>query len=61
MKICTCEKCRYTFRYPLIPELCPDCGAKKVRQATPAEIKDFYDMQKLLEEEIRDGLWTAPA
>ena len=28
MKICTCEHCRYTFRYPLIPLMCPDCGKK---------------------------------
>ena len=56
MKICTCSQCRYTFRYPLVPTCCPDCGARAVRRATSSEIREFRRMQKIIEEEIRSGL-----
>ena len=57
MKICTCESCRYTFRYPLVPPTCPDCGQKTVRKATEHEIEDYHRMQRILAEEIRLGLY----
>ena len=45
MKICTCENCRFTFRYPLLPLACPDCGKKDaVRPATEKELEDYYKM-----------------
>lgn len=59
MKICTCEKCRYTFRYPLLPPACPDCGSHSVRQATEQEKKEFHRNQKILAQEIRMGLYAA--
>ena len=59
MKICTCEACRYTFRYPLIPPRCPDCGHGKVREANRNEIKEYHRLQKILAEEIRLGIYGA--
>ena len=61
VKICTCEACRYTFRYPLIPPRCPDCGHAKVREARRNEIKEYHRMQKILAEEIRLGIYGAVA
>ena len=58
MKICTCEKCHYTFRYPLLPPACPDCGAKAVRPATEQEKKEYHRNQKILREEINAGLYA---
>ena len=40
--ICTCEKCQYTFFADSLPDRCPDCGAQKVREASPEE-KEWYD------------------
>ena len=57
MKICTCEHCRYTFRYPLIPLTCPDCGMKKVRPANKKEILRFRIEQQIIADEIRAGLY----
>ena len=57
MKICTCEHCRYTFRYPLIPLMCPDCGKKKVRPASKKEILRFRIEQQIIADEIRAGLY----
>ena len=57
MVLCTCEKCRYTFLYPIIPIACPDCGAESVRKATAPEIQEFIRLQKILQEEIRAGIW----
>ena len=58
MKICTCENCRFTFRYPLLPLACPDCGKKDaVRAATEKEIVDYWYMQEIIKEEIRLGLY----
>ena len=57
MILCTCEKCRYTFEYPRIPEHCPDCGAGSVRKAPAPEVRDFARIRKILREEIRLGLW----
>ena len=59
MKICICESCRYTFRYPILPPSCPDCGHKKVRLADKNEIKEFHRLQAILAEEIRMGLYAA--
>ena len=61
MKICTCEACKYTFRYPLLPLHCPDCGRSAVRDATGEEIKEFYHLQEILAEEIRSGIYGAAA
>ena len=71
MKICTCESCHYTFRYPSraretraflsLPPSCPDCGRKNVRPATKEEIREFHRMQAILAEEIRMGLYAAEA
>ena len=57
MRLCTCEACRYIFRYPLIPPRCPDCGKGPVREAAEREIAQYQREQKILEEEIRAGLW----
>ena len=58
MKICTCANCRFTFRYPLLPLACPDCGKKDaVRAATEKEIADYWYMQEIIKEEIRLGLY----
>lgn len=59
MKICTCESCHYTFRYPIIPPSCPDCGNKNVRMADDKEIREYHRLQKILAEEIRMGLYAA--
>ena len=47
MKICTCENCRFTFRYPLLPLACPDCGKDAVRLATEKEVADYWRMQEM--------------
>ena len=60
-RICTCESCRYTFRYPIFPTACPDCGKKTVRTATDQEIEEYYKNQLILEREIREGLYPATA
>ena len=58
MKICTCENCRFTFSYPILPLACPDCGKKdSVRLATEKEQADYYKMQEIIKEEIRLGLY----
>ena len=57
MKICTCENCRYTFRYPLLPASCPDCGKEPVRIATCSEAMDFCRLEAIVSEEIRAGLY----
>jgi Zn finger protein HypA/HybF involved in hydrogenase expression len=57
MKICTCENCRFTFRYPVLPLACPDCGQDAVRLATENELSDYYKMQEIIKEEIRLGLY----
>lgn len=59
MKICTCEKCRYIFPFPLVPLSCPDCGSENVRLATEIEIMDYRKLQEILNEEIRNGLIPA--
>ena len=59
MKICICESCHYTFRYPLLPSSCPDCGRKDVRIANEDEVKEFHRLQAILAEEIRTGLYPA--
>ena len=59
MKICTCEYCRYTFRYPMLPVSCPDCGRKKVRPASEKEVLRYWTEQQILADEIRTGLYTA--
>ena len=59
MKIYRCDCCRYTFRYPLRPQFCPDCGRETVRNATETEVKDFHRDQRILAEEIRLGLYAA--
>ena len=59
MKIYTCEHCRYAFRYPMRPQACPDCGADAVRPASDYEVNDYWKMQKILQEEIRIGLYAA--
>ena len=59
MRICKCDNCRYTFRYPLIPSNCPDCGSSAVRTANEKEVEIFEQDQKTLQEEIRMGLYAA--
>ena len=58
MKIYRCDCCRYTFRYPLRAQFCPDCGKEAVRNATEAEVRDFHRDQRILAEEIRMGLYA---
>ena len=58
MMICTCEKCRYTFRYPIQPLTCPDCGSSAVRPTNEKEKKDFHREQKILAKEIQLGLYA---
>lgn len=57
MKICTCTSCRYTFRYPIVPSACPDCGRQTVRLASSREIEEFLHNQKILAKEIKLGLY----
>ena len=57
MEIYTCRQCRYTFRRPLLPASCPDCGTGTVRKATVREIREYDRIQRLLAEDIRMGLW----
>ena len=59
MKVFICDCCRYTFRYPLKPQFCPDCGREAVRTATETEVTDFHRDQKILAEEIRNGTYSA--
>ena len=59
MKLCTCEKCNYTFLYPILPQHCPDCGGSPIRTATENEKKEFKKNQETLREEIRTGLYAA--
>ena len=59
MIICTCDKCKYTFRYPLLPPACPDCGTKAVRPANEQEKKEYRKNQRILAKEIRSGLYAA--
>lgn len=59
MTICTCEKCRYTFQFPLLPLRCPDCGKEMVRLSTDKEIKEYWRMQEILKEEISLGVIPA--
>jgi len=59
MKICKCDSCRYTFRYPILPAFCPDCGKQDVRPADKMEIKTYWCDQAMLAEEIRAGLYAA--
>ena len=58
MLICTCEHCRYIFRYPLMPSICPDCGSKYIRKASNKEMHDYYRIQKILRKEIKMGLYA---
>lgn len=59
MKICICESCRYTFRTPVMPACCPDCGKEKIRPANSKEIREYHRLQAILAEEIRMGLYAA--
>ena len=59
MIICKCDSCRYTFRYPILPITCPDCGKRNVRRADKIEIKSYWQDQALIAEEIRAGLYAA--
>ena len=59
MKLCTCDYCRYIFRYPVIPVRCPDCGKRNIRPADKQEIAAYRRDQTLLAEEIRMGLYKA--
>ena len=59
MKICTCEACRYTFRYPIIPLRCPDCGKEAVREAAAKEIRQFHIEQEILRKEVQLGIYAA--
>ena len=61
MRIYRCDCCRYTFRYPIKPPACPDCGKHAVRPATGREVKIYRADQKILAEEIRKGLYAAAA
>ena len=59
MKLCTCDHCRYIFRYPIIPVRCPDCGKRNVRPANEQETDAWRHDQAVLAEEIRLGLYKA--
>ncbi len=61
MKICTCEACRYTFRYPIIIPRCPDCGKGPVRKANKDEIRTYLRNQEIIAEEIRLGIYGVSA
>ncbi len=43
--ICTCNKCLYTFAAEFIPDTCPDCGSRDVREATGEEKDWYYDLE----------------
>ena len=44
--ICTCDRCLYTFFLKALPESCPDCGDRHVREATPEEKDWYYDLHQ---------------
>lgn len=56
-----CDVCRYTFEYASLPDRCPDCGKTvvygrgdpAVREASEAEIREFYRIQ----DELRNEPW----
>ena len=52
---------RYTFRYPVMPVICPDCGKQEVRAANGKERKIYWHDQVLLAREIRAGLYAGGA
>ncbi len=58
MKYCTCESCRFTFRYPILPPACIDCGEGPVRNATDEEIEDYHRKQKILQAKIMSSLYA---
>ena len=59
MKICTCEACRYTFRYPIVPLRCPDCGKDAVRESSAKEIRQFHIEQEIVRKEIQLEIYAA--
>jgi len=59
MIIYRCTSCRYTFRYPVLPSACPDCGRRTVRPADRRERQEYRRNQKILIREIRQGLYNA--
>ena len=61
MKIYTCESCDFTFRYPIHPTTCPDCGQKLIRPANAYEIERYHLEQRILAEEIKMGLYPVAA
>ena len=56
MRICTCEACRYTFWYPIVPLRCPDCGKEAVRESSSKEIRQFHIEQEIVRKEIQLGI-----
>ena len=62
--LCTCDACRYTFNPSVyhskyrIPKQCPDCGKMKVdgrpavREATEAEIANYWRIQEEMINEL---------
>ena len=59
MKIFTCEHCHFTFRYPLLPAACPDCGRNKVRPASEKEVLRYRIEQQVIADEISAGMYAA--
>ena len=59
MKICTCEACRYTFRYPIVPLRCPDCGKDAIRESSAKEIRQFHIEQEIIRKEVQLGIYAA--
>ena len=58
MRICTCEACHYTFRYPIVPLRCPDCGKDAVREAAAKEIRQFHIEQEIIRKEVQLGIYA---
>ena len=59
MKICTCEACRYTFRYPIVPLCCSDCGKDAIRESSAKEIRQFHIEQEIVRKEVQLGIYAA--
>ena len=56
MKICICDKCRDMFMALTIPNRCPNCGRKSVREICDHDIEQYWEHQKTVQEKTRLGL-----
>ncbi len=48
--IYACDACKFLFQRVSEPEQCPDCGKYSIRPATKAEVEEFNNRQKNINE-----------